>query len=197
MDTDKARDEPIIPHLLSIVKWPDNRLHKKCEDITTFDNEDNKFLTQLFVDMAYTMVEEQGIGIAAPQVGVMANFIVILHQNPGAKKPGPLALVNPKIVSSSEEQFEWEEGCLSVPGFFEVRERPKMIVVQYNDLDGTLKESEFHGLYAFLILHEIDHLNGKLFIDNLSNLKKEQVVKKKVKNFLKKRLQESNSRFQK
>lgn len=183
---DKERDEPLKAHELKVITWPDERLHAQCEDVTTFDDEDNKFLTQLFLDMSHTMVTQQGIGLAAPQVAVMINFLVILHQNPGAKKPEPIALVNPKIVSSSEDMFEWEEGCLSVPGFFENRKRPKVVVVEFQDLVGDKFEMEFHGLYAFVVQHEIDHLKGKLFIDNMSKLKKTLVVKKKMRNYLKK-----------
>lgn len=198
---DKERDEPIKAHKLKIITWPDDRLHEKCEDITTFDSERSKYLEQLFVDMALTMVSERGIGLAASQVAVMINMLVMLHQNPKLntkentlvtkdpeiEKPKPIALVNPKIISSSEDMFKWEEGCLSVPGFFEERERPNKVVVQFHDIYGGEREMEFHGLYAFVVQHEMDHLNGKLFIDEMSRIKKSLVVMKKMKRFLRKR----------
>lgn len=192
---DKKRDEPITAHKLKVITWPDDRLHEKCDNVTSFDDDGNKTLTQLFINLAHTMVTGQGIGIAAPQVGVMINMLVMLHQNPiinkSVKTPGtgksePIALVNPRIISSSEDMFSWSEGCLSVPGFFEERTRPNKVVVQFRDIYGENHEMEFHGLYAFVVQHEIDHLNGKLFIDELSRIKKSLVVKKKIKKFLQK-----------
>jgi peptide deformylase len=170
---------------LPINIYPDPSLHMECEDITRFDDKENFHLQQLFINMAYTMVKNNGIGIAAPQVGVFANLIVLLVQNPGSEKPGPLALINPKIISSSKDVFKWEEGCLSVPGFYEERERPKTVVVQYKTLAGEDKEMEFNGLYAFSVQHEIDHLHGQLFIDNLSVFKRKFSVEKKIKKYLK------------
>lgn len=187
MDTDAIynKNVDLVPHELPIIVWPDKRLHNKCKDITGFDDENDKFLTQLFLDMSLTMIKNQGFGIAAPQVAIMANFIVILYQFPGTDKPKPLALINPKIISSSEDMFAWEEGCLSVPGYYENRERPNTVIVNYKDVEGNEREAEFRGIYAFVVQHEIDHLNGELFIDNLSMLKKKFTVKKRIKNFLK------------
>jgi len=181
------REVDLVPSEMKIHVYPDPILHQRCEDVVIFDDDNDQFLSQLFVDMALTMVNNQGIGIAAPQVGISANFIVLLVQNPGAEKPEPIALVNPKIISASEDMFEWEEGCLSVPGFYEDRKRPRSVVVEFKDLVGKERSIELNGLYAFSIQHEIDHLNGHLFIDELSAFKRKFSVEKKIKKYLKKR----------
>ena len=171
----------IEPHELLIITWPDERLATKCEDITRFDDEDNKYLEQLVLDMAHTMIRCGGIGLAAPQVAVMANVIVLLVENK------PIVLVNPEIVSQSEELYEWEEGCLSVPGYFEKRQRPRSCIVKFKDIFGNDHESEFLGLWAFAVQHEIDHLRGICFVDSLSRIKKQFSVKPKIKKELARR----------
>ncbi len=163
--------------VIPVLKWPDERLSQKSVDVTTFDES----LKELVAKLLHTMKANNGIGLAAPQTGNMINLITIWieeHQ--------PLALVNPVITEVSEELFEFEEGCLSVPGWFEKRERPTKIVVKFQDIDGVAREFEFHKLYAFAIQHEIDHLSGKMFIDGASELKKSR-IKSKIKKTLKKK----------
>lgn len=161
---------------LQIVHWPDERLHKKCEDVTEFDDHLVKFVT----DMIYTMRENNGVGLAAPQVGIPLNVIVLWIDTPENSFVGEM--INPEIIEVSNEMFRWEEGCLSVPGYYEDRERPKTIRVRYHDMYGKLYERELSGLAAFAVQHEIDHLNGKVFIDSLSQLKKDR-IKKKISKF--------------
>lgn len=163
----------------TIIKWPDERLHTKCNDITNFNKD--QLLQELVDGMLEIMRDEQGVGLAAIQVGISVNLLVVeLEPN------NPLVFINPKIILASEDMFEWNEGCLSVPGYFEKRKRPKRITVQYNTIDGTERTQEFHGLYAFVIQHEMDHLNGKVFVDGFSKFK-ESRVKERMKKFKKKR----------
>ena len=179
MDT----SEKLEVHKLQIIKWPDDRLRRVCDEITGFDSENNRFLEQLFLDMSATLITEQGLALAAPQVAVMSRFVVMLVDNQqGGHTPFPL--VNPNIIESSDKMFEWEEGCLSVPGYFEKRSRPERIVAMFQTLTGEQKEAEFRGIYAFALQHEIDHLNGKCFVDGLSWIKT-QFIKKKIKKSLK------------
>ena len=179
---DHNRDIDLKPHKLGIITWPDDRLHTKCHDIVAFDDENDHFLEQLKIDMVHTMVENNGVGLAASQVGILANFIVLLvHDNPYTG----IAMINPEIIRSSDELFEWEEGCISVPGYYEKRSRPENIIVKYYTLTGEEKEVELNGLIAFAAQHEIDHLRGKVFVDNAGFVKK-AYIKKKIKNFFKK-----------
>lgn len=170
--------ETIEPHELPILIWPDERLHIKGENITTFD----KGTRQIVLDMVATMKANEGIGLAAPQVGISANIIVIEIQ------PGDLiVLINPEyVVKYDNELFEWEEGCLSVPGYFEKRKRPHHILVKYQNVDGEAKYTDFEGLYAFAIQHEMDHLEGKVFVDSVSFFKRNR-IKDKIKKYFKKR----------
>lgn len=167
--------ENLEPRIIPILVWPDERLHQKCEDITTFDS----WIKQHAVDLLATMKHSNGVGLASPQVGVLANIIAIWIE-----EKNPMVFVNPKIIEAGDEEFEWDEGCLSVPGYFEKRRRPNRIVLQYKDIDGNEHETEFRQLYAFAIQHEMDHLKGKLFIDGLSTFKLSR-VKNKVQKFLK------------
>jgi len=171
--------DKLVPHQLEIVTWPDDRLSATCQDITVFDNETDRYLEQFVLDMSHTMLRNQGIGLAAPQVGVAANVIVLLGENK------PIVLVNPEIMSQSDEDYEWEEGCLSVPGYFERRKRPNKAFVKFKDIFGKNHEVEFIGLWAFAVQHEIDHLQGKCFVDSLSFCKRQR-VKGKIKKELKK-----------
>lgn len=157
--------------ILPILVWPNDKLHGKCEDVTVFDDDLELLARKLLI----TMKHNNGIGLAAPQVGVLKNVLAIWIETTTAA-----VLVNPKITESSSEQFEFNEGCLSVPGYFEKRERPQRIVVKYQDIKGQEHETEFKDLYAFCVQHEIDHLNGKVFVDDLSMLKK-TMVKAKIK----------------
>jgi peptide deformylase len=171
-------DLDYAPKRLKILQWPnDEALHEQCEDVTEFDDR----LLYTIHDMLYTMLSSNGIGLAAPQVGILQRLITIqIEPNK------PLVLINPEIVEASEELFVFNEGCLSVPGYFEDRKRPARIVVKFQDEVGNHKEFEFRDLYAFCIQHEIDHLNGKVFVDGLSSLKTMR-IKAKIKKYLKRK----------
>lgn len=165
--------EDYVPQILPILKWPnDNKLHEKSVDVVNFNDD----LLRLTLDMLHTMFVNNGIGLAAPQTGNMINVIVVALPN-----ESPIVLINPKIKSSSEEVFQFNEGCLSVPGYFENRKRPKEIVVEYQSIFGDATESAFDGLMAFVIQHEIDHLQGKVFVDNSSAMKKQRILEKMKK----------------
>jgi len=131
----------------------------------------------LIDDMFETMYDAPGVGLAAVQVGVTTR-IVTMDASRGDDEKQPLALINPEIIWSSDALNEYEEGCLSIPEFYGVVTRPTKVGVRFLDLDGKVLEREMEGLAATVIQHEIDHLNGKLFIDHLSRLKRERVIKK-------------------
>ena len=160
--------------VLPILKWPDERLHLPSEDVTVFDTALKDFGDQMFK----TVKTNNGIGLAAPQVNVQKNIIAIW-----VEEQQPLILINPKIIESSTDTTKFNEGCLSVPGFYENRLRPTKVTIEFKDVDGKECKLEFTGLTAFCIQHEIDHLKGKLFIDDFSDLKK-SIVKKKIKKTL-------------
>jgi peptide deformylase len=174
---------------LPVVVWPDKRLTQKCEEVTEFDDQLRTFVASMIA----TMRKEDGVGLAAPQVGILKNIITIdipmQRQLPsqGTETPSyesverPFVLINPKITDTDEKPFAWREGCLSVPGYYEDRERPWRIVVEYFNDDGKKYTHEFTNLFAFAIQHEIDHLEGKLFIDDLSRLKLDRIRKKITK----------------
>ena len=159
-----------------IIIEPDIILRKKSESLEKVDNE----LRILMDDMSETMYAAPGIGLAAVQVGVLKRLIVIDISKDKEKK-NPLFLINPEIVSKSNKTSIYEEGCLSLPGYFAEIERPAECKVEYLDYDGKKSEMNANGLLATCIQHEVDHLNGVLFIDYLSKLKKDMIVKKLVK----------------
>lgn len=136
----------------------------------------NDDLRGLMDDMLATMYDAPGIGLAAPQVGVLKRVLVTDLAREG-EEPQPRFFVNPEILWSSDELFAYEEGCLSVPEIFDNVERPNRVRMRYLDYDGVQVEEEAEGLYAVCIQHELDHLNGVLFIDHLSRLKRERAVK--------------------
>ena len=159
-----------------IIIEPDVILRKKSEILENVDNE----LRELMDDMLETMYAAPGIGLAGVQVGVLKRLIVIdISKN--KEKKNPLFLINPEIVSKSNKTSIYEEGCLSLPGYFAEIERPAECKVEYLDYDGKKSEMNANGLLATCIQHEVDHLNGVLFIDYLSKLKKDMIVKKLVK----------------
>lgn len=131
-------------------------------------------------DMLETMYKAPGIGLAAIQIGLPLRLVVIDVAKEGEEKK-PLFLANPEIVWSSEAQSDYEEGCLSIPEFYEMVTRPAEVKVQYLDREGEAKEIHASGLMATCLQHEIDHLNGVLFIDHISRLKRERVLKKFIK----------------
>jgi peptide deformylase len=126
------------------------------------------------------MYAAPGIGLAAVQVGILKRLIVIDISKDKEKK-NPIFLINPEIIFKSKKTSIYEEGCLSLPGYFAEIERPEECHIKYIDYDGKKKEMKANGLLATCIQHEIDHLNGKLFIDYLSKLKKDMIIKKLVK----------------
>ena len=137
-------------------------------------------LRLLLDDMLETMYAAPGIGLAAVQVGILKRLIVIDISKDKEKK-NPIFLINPEIIFKSKKTSIYEEGCLSLPGYFAEIERPEECHIKYIDYDGKKKEMKANGLLATCIQHEIDHLNGKLFIDYLSKLKKDMIIKKLVK----------------
>lgn len=155
--------------IVSVLTWPNEKLHTKCEDVVEFDAE----LERLGRTLLFTMKSKNGIGLAAPQIGVLKNVLAIWID-----EKSPMVLVNPVVVESSTELFKHREGCLSVPDYFEDRERPQKITLKFKDVKGGEHQVPFENLYAFAIQHEIDHLNGKVFVDGLSELKRARIKKK-------------------
>ena len=156
---------------------PDPILRKKSSQLEKVDNEIRKLLD----DMLETMYSAPGIGLAAVQVGILKRLIVIdISKEKESKKP--LFLINQEIIFKSKKTSTHEEGCLSIPGYFAEIERPAECHIKFLDYFGKKKELKADGLLATCIQHEIDHLNGILFIDYLSKLKKDMIIKKLVKN---------------
>jgi peptide deformylase len=156
-----------------ILVIPDKRLRLKSEPIKTID----KSVRDLVDDMFETMYAAPGIGLAAIQIGVALRVVTMDL----AKKDEPAekrVFINPEITWSSDEKSTYDEGCLSIPEFYEEVERPKKVKVKYLDLDGQEHEIEADGLLATCLQHEIDHINGVLFIDHISKLKRDMIVKK-------------------
>ncbi|HTV51585.1 MAG TPA: peptide deformylase [Steroidobacteraceae bacterium] len=156
--------------LLTILEYPDPRLRKRAAAVTHFD----AALAQLVDDMFETMYAAPGIGLAATQVDAHLRLIVL---DTSPDKTQPLVFVNPEILSR-EGVAKMEEGCLSVPGVFDEIERAARIRVRAQDRTGALIERELEGVTAVCLQHEMDHLEGKLFVDYLSELKRERVRKK-------------------
>lgn len=155
---------------LDIVLYPDEGLRDVCQPIPEMTDE----LDKLIDDMFYTMYDAPGIGLAAPQVAVQQRLIVV---DISETKDQPIALLNPEVVKSAG-RITWEEGCLSIPGIYAKVNRPSEILVRGMDRDGKMIEFEADELLAVCIQHEIDHLNGKLFIDHLSGLKRTRALQK-------------------
>ena len=159
-----------------IITAPDPRLQAVSADVEKVDSE----IRKLVDDMAESMYAADGIGLAAVQIGVPKRVIVIdLDQKEGKKNHR--AFINPKILWASEEMAVFEEGCLSVPEIWDDVERPARIKAEYLDLDGKKVELEADGMLATCLQHEMDHLNGVLFIDHLSRLKRSMAIKKLTK----------------
>jgi peptide deformylase len=162
--------------LREILILPDKRLRLVSDPVKTIDRE----IKTLVADMFETMYEAPGIGLAAIQVGVPRRVVTMdLAKKEDEKEPR--VFINPEILWKSEEKAIYEEGCLSIPEFYEEVERPTQVRVKYLDLEGREQELEANGLLATCLQHEIDHLNGVLFIDYISRLKRERVVKKFAK----------------
>ena len=152
---------------------PDKRLRLKSEAVQTVD----KPLRMLIEDMFETMYAAPGIGLAAIQIGVPKRVVTMDLAKKDEPK-GPQVFINPEVVWSSDETATYEEGCLSIPEYYEEVERPKAVKVKFLDLDLKPQEIEASGLLATCLQHEIDHINGVLFIDHISKLKRDMVMKK-------------------
>lgn len=161
--------------ILPILIHPDPRLKKTCDAVA--DLSDDRLA--LAKDMLATMYEAPGIGLAAPQVGVLERLIVMDCVKDG--DPEPLVMFNPEILASSDETNVYEEGCLSIPEQFAEVTRPKEVRVGWIDEKGNPQEKDFGGLWATCVQHEIDHLNGKLFIDYLGPMKRQMMTRKSQK----------------
>jgi peptide deformylase len=159
---------PILIH-------PDPRLKKLCEPVAEITPD----IRRLADDMLETMYDAPGIGLAAPQVGVTKRVLVMdcIKEGP----PEPMVLINPEVIWRSEDLTVYEEGCLSIPDIYNDISRPAEVTVRWTDLDGQTQERQFAGLWATCVQHEIDHLDGKLFIDYLGPLKRQMITRKMEK----------------
>lgn len=156
--------------ILTILEFPDERLRKKAAEVSAVDDKVRKLVD----DMVETMYQAKGIGLAATQVNVHQRIVVI---DVSEEKDKPLCLINPEIIAKNGVE-ESEEGCLSVPGFFEKVKRAERITVKALDKAGKQIQFEADELLAVCIQHELDHLDGKLFVDYLSSLKRQRIKKK-------------------
>lgn len=160
--------------LLPILRYPDPRLKTVATPVTRFDDA----LVKLTQDMAETMYDAPGVGLAATQVNVHKRIIVI---DVSEDKSGLTVFINPEIIDASKESKVYEEGCLSVPGIYEKVERPDTVKVRAQDVKGEWFEIDCDELLAVCIQHEIDHLNGKVFVEYLSQLKQTRIKTKMKK----------------
>ncbi|WP_435166094.1 peptide deformylase [Falsirhodobacter sp. 1013] len=161
---------PILIH-------PDPRLKKVCPPVDSITDE----IRALGRDMLDTMYDAPGVGLAGPQIGVMKRIITMDCTKDPKAEPQPMVLVNPEITWSSDEGSTYEEGCLSIPDQYAEVERPARVRVRWTDLEGQEREQEFEGLWATCVQHEIDHLNGKLFIDHIGALRRQMITRKMQK----------------
>ena len=175
---DRAKPSPYIAAMAvrDILILPDKRLRLTSKPVAKVD----AGIRMLVDDMLDTMYDAPGIGLAAIQVGEPRRIVTIdLAKKDEAKEPQ--VFINPEIVTASDDKKVHEEGCLSIPEYYEEVERPAAVTVKYLDLDGKKHEVEATGLLATCLQHEIDHLNGVLFIDHISKLKRDRVTKKFAK----------------
>ena len=163
--------------LRPILLHPDPRLKKACAPVTSVTAE----IGALAEDMLQTMYDAPGVGLAAPQVGVLQRIFVMDCVKTEDTAPRPLVLINPEITWSSEEQNTYEEGCLSIPEHYANVTRPKRVRMRWLGLDGKLNEEEFDDLWSTCAQHELDHLNGKLFIDHIGPIKRQMITRKMEK----------------
>ena len=160
--------------VLKILIFPDQRLRTVAKAVLNI-NEEIKTLSN---DLVETMYEGNGIGLSATQVNIHKRILVV---DVSEKKDSPLIFINPSVEVLSEEKKTYEEGCLSVPGFFEEVSRPAKIEITAQNADGEKFSTIAEGLLAVAIQHEMDHLDGKIFVDFLSNLKKQRIKQKLIK----------------
>jgi peptide deformylase len=156
-----------------IIIIPDNRLRVTSQPVGTVDSA----VKALVSDMFDTMYKAPGIGLAAIQIAEPRRIITLDISRKDEPK-NPLVFIDPEILWSSPETSEYEEGCLSIPDYYEFVERPAKVAVRFRDIEGATREIEADGLLATCLQHELDHLNGVLFIDHLSKLKRDRVMKK-------------------
>ena len=161
---------PILIH-------PDPRLKKRCDPVTEVTEE----LRLAADEMLETMYDAPGVGLAGPQVGLMKRILVMDCVKDPEATPRPMVLLNPEITWSSETLKTYEEGCLSIPDQYADVTRPAEVKVRWLGLDGRVAEEQFAGLWATCVQHEIDHLNGRLFIDYLTPLKRQLITRKMEK----------------
>lgn len=159
-----------------LVLLPDPVLRKKSDPLERVDDE----IRALADDMLETMYDAPGIGLAAIQIGIPRRMLVIDCAKEDEEK-APMVFINPEIVERSDERAVYEEGCLSIPDYYAEVERPAEVTVEFTDRDGKAQQVRADGLLATCLQHEIDHLNGVLFIDHISKLKRDMVVKKFTK----------------
>ncbi|MEY1660606.1 peptide deformylase [Isoalcanivorax beigongshangi] len=157
--------------VLDILEFPDPRLRTVAKPVEKVDDE----LRKLIDDMFETMYDASGIGLAATQVNVHQQVIVI---DVSEERNEPLHFINPQLLPLTEDLQRYDEGCLSVPGFYETVERPSRVRVRALNRDGDAFEMDCEGLLAICIQHEVDHLAGKLFVDHISRLKRDRIKKK-------------------
>jgi len=163
--------------LRDIILHPDPRLKTAAKSVGNITDDVKK----LADDMLETMYHAPGIGLAAPQVGVLKRVLVMDCVKEEGEDPRPMVLVDPEITWSSEALNTYEEGCLSIPDQYADVERPEEVEVRWTSLDGSEQSERFSGLWATCVQHEIDHLDGKLFIDYLKPLKRQMITRKMVK----------------
>ena len=163
---------PVLP----IIKAPDPRLKRKCAPVERVDEE----VRRLMDDMLETMYAAPGVGLAAPQVGVTRRVIVVDVSDPEGERK-PLRMANPEILEASEEATPREEGCLSFPEHYAEVTRPDRVRVRYIDHENEIREIEADGLLSVCIQHEMDHLDGVLFVDRISMVKRGIILRKMTK----------------
>ena len=163
--------------LRNILIRPDPRLKKVADPVASVNDD----LRRLADDMLETMYHAPGIGLAAPQVAVMDRLIVMDCEKDADATPAPMVLINPAVVWSSDDVSVYDEGCLSLPDQYAEVERPAEVEVEWMGLDGKIHRERFDGLWATCVQHEIDHLEGKLFIDYLKPLKRQMITRKMQK----------------
>lgn len=161
----------------NILIHPDPRLKKVADPVPQVTDD----LRRVADDMLETMYDAPGIGLAAPQIGLMTRMLVMDCVKEEGEKPRPMVLINPSVIWSGDNCSTYEEGCLSIPDQYAEVERPSEVEVAWTDLDGKEQREKFDGLWATCVQHEIDHLDGKLFIDYLKPLKRQLITRKMVK----------------
>jgi len=182
IDRRNRADYIAVMAIREIIVLPDKQLRLVSKPVEKVSTE----IRKLADDMLETMYDAPGIGLAAIQIAQPLRLITMdlakrSSEDEEAAKPQPRVFINPEILSASEELSVYEEGCLSIPEYYEEVERPARVRVRFLDLDGKVHEEDADGLYATCIQHEIDHLNGVLFVDYLSKLKRDRVMKKFTK----------------